>query len=174
MEERLCWAVVSKSVKLGNNVKIYHPELVNLYGCEIGDNTKIGAFVEIRKQVKIGKNCKIQAFAFIPEGVTIEDNVLIGPHACFINDRFPRATVGGRLQEETDWKIEETIVRKGASVGGNATILCGVTIGENAMVAAGSMVTRDVQANTLVAGNPAQIVRKIGGPDVEGTEDTSC
>ena len=154
--------MISNNVKLGSNVKIYHPELVNIYGCEIGDNTKIGAFVEIRKQVRIGSNCKIQAFAFIPEGVTIEDNVFIGPHVCFINDRYPRATVGGRLQEELDWNLEEIVVKKGASVGANSTILCGVTIGENAMIAAGSVVTEDVQANTLVAGNPARVIRGIG------------
>lgn len=166
--------MIREDVKLGKNITIYHPELVNLYGCDIGDNTKLGAFVEIRTQVKIGKNCKIQAFAFIPEGVTIEDNVFIGPHVCFINDRFPRATVTGRLQDKTDWKIEETFVRKGASIGANATILCGVTIAENAMVAAGSVVTRDVPANTLVAGNPAKVVRKIGGSDIGRTSSTSC
>jgi len=158
--------VIKEDVKLGKDVKIYHPELVNLYGCEIGDNTKIGAFVEIRKQVKIGKNCKIQAFVFIPEGVTVEDDVFIGPHVCFINDRFPRATVDGRLQDETDWKLEKTHVQKGASIGANATILCGVTIGKNAMVAAGSFVTKDVAADALVAGNPARFVRRMGGPDI--------
>lgn len=158
--------MIREDVKLGKGVTIYHPELVNLYGCEIGDHTKIGAFVEIRKQVKIGKNCKIQAFAFIPEGVTVEDDVFIGPHVCFINDKFPRATVAGRLREETDWKMEKTFVRRGASIGANATILCGLTIGENAMVAAGSFVTKDVAADTLVAGNPARFVRKIGGPDI--------
>jgi acetyltransferase-like isoleucine patch superfamily enzyme len=158
--------LIREDVKLGKGVTIYHPELVNLYGCEIGDHTKIGAFVEIRKQVKIGKNCKIQAFAFIPEGVTVEDDVFIGPHVCFINDKFPRATVAGRLREETDWKMEKTFVRRGASIGANATILCGLTIGENAMVAAGSFVTKDVAADTLVAGNPARFVRKIGGPDI--------
>ena len=158
--------MIREDVKLGNNVRIFHPELVNLYGCEIGDNTKIGAFVEIRKGVRIGKNCKIQAFAFIPEGVTVEDDVFVGPHVCFINDRFPRAANAGRLKEETDWKLEEIFVRKGASIGANATILCGVTIGENAMVAAGSVVTRSIAANTLVAGNPARVMRKIGGSDV--------
>jgi acetyltransferase-like isoleucine patch superfamily enzyme len=158
--------LIREDVKLGKDVTIYHPELVNLYGCEIGDHTKIGAFVEIRKQVKIGKNCKIQAFAFIPEGVTVEDDVFIGPHACFINDKFPRATVAGRLREETDWKAEKTLVRRGASIGANATILCGLTVGENAMVAAGSVVTKNVSANTLVAGNPARIVRNTGGPDI--------
>jgi len=157
--------MIGDDVKLGHNVMIYHPEMVNLYGCEIGDNTKIGAFVEIRKQVKIGRNCKIQAFAFIPEGVTIEDGVFIGPHACFINDRFPRATINGRLREDTDWQIEKTLVKKGASIGANATILCGLTIGENALIAAGSIVTKDIPANTLAAGNPARVVKEIGGAD---------
>lgn len=158
--------MIREDVRLGKNVKIYHPELVNLYGCEIGDNTKIGAFVEIRKQVKIGKNCKIQAFAFIPEGVTVEDDVFIGPHVCFINDKFPRATVAGRLREETDWKAEKTLVERGASIGANATILCGLTIGKNAMVAAGSVVTKDVPANAIVMGNPARIVKMIEGSDI--------
>jgi UDP-2-acetamido-3-amino-2,3-dideoxy-glucuronate N-acetyltransferase len=158
--------VIREDVKLGKDVVIYHPELVNLYGCEIGDNTKIGAFVEIRRQVKIGNNCKIQAFAFIPEGVTVEDEVFIGPHVCFINDRFPRATVHGKLREESDWNLEKTHVQKGASIGANATILCGVTIGENAMVAAASFVTKDVAADTLVAGNPARFVRRIGGSPI--------
>jgi acetyltransferase-like isoleucine patch superfamily enzyme len=153
--------VISKDVKLGKNVTIYHPELVNLYGCEIGDNTKIGAFVEIGRKVKIGKNCKIQAFAFIPEGITIEDNVFIGPHVCFTNDKFPRATVAGKLQGETEWKIEETLIEEGASIGANATILCGVSIGRNSLVAAGSVVTKNVPADTLVAGNPARSVRRI-------------
>jgi acetyltransferase-like isoleucine patch superfamily enzyme len=157
--------MISDDVKLGDNVTIYHPELVNLYGCEIDDNTKIGAFVEIRKQVSIGRNCKIQAFAFIPEGVTIGDGVFIGPHVCFINDRFPRAAVDGRLREEADWKIEKTYVKNGASIGANTTIMCGVTIGENALIAAGSVVIRDVPKNTLAAGNPAKIVREIGGAD---------
>ncbi len=158
--------MIREDVKLGKDVIIYHPELVNLYGCEIGDNTKIGAFVEIRKRVKIGKNCKIQAFAFIPEGVTVEDEVFIGPHVCFINDRFPRATIAGKLQREADWKLEETFVQKGASVGANATILCGLTIGRNAMVAAGSVVIKDVPDNAVVMGNPARIVKRIEGSDI--------
>ncbi len=165
--------MISKDVKLGVNVKVFHPELVNLYGCEIGDNTKIGTFVEIRKQVKIGRNCKIQAFVFIPEGVTVEDNVFIGPHVCFINDKFPRATIGGRLEEDRDWEICETLVKEGASVGANSTILCGVTIGENAMIGAGSVVTKDVPADMVVSGNPARVVRRIGGSDVAEIADTS-
>ena len=153
--------MITKDVKLGKNVKIYHPNLVNLYGCEIGDNCVIGAFVEIRKQVKIGKNVKIQAFAFIPEKVTIEDNVLIGPHACFINDKLPRATNSkGVLKGTSDWKAIPTLVKKGASIGANATILCGVTIGRGSLVGAGAVVTKDVPAGAVVAGNPAQILKK--------------
>lgn len=166
--------MIKEDVKMGSNVKIYHPGLVNLYGCEIGDNTKIGAFVEIRKQVKVGRNCKIQAFVFIPEGVIIEDGVFIGPHACFINDRFPRATIAGRLKEENEWVAERTIVKEGASIGANSTILCGITIGENAMVAAGSVVTTDVPPNILVSGNPARIIKRIGGTGVGETANTSC
>jgi len=141
-------------VKLGKNVKIYN--FVNIYGCEIGDNTKVGSYVEIRENVKIGKNCKIQAFAFLPQGVILEDEVFIGPHACFVNDKIPRATVKGKLKEiGEDWKPLTTIVKKGASIGANATILGGITIGEN------SVVTKDVSANVIVAGNPARILKKI-------------
>ena len=151
--------MITEDVKLGKNVKIYHPDLVNLYGCEIDDNCKIGAFVEIRKEAKIGKNCKIQAFAFIPEGVTIEDNVFIGPHVCFTNDKYPKATNSdGSLQKETDWELLSTVVKKGASIGANATILP-VIIGENAIVGAGAVVTKDVPANAIVAGNPARFLR---------------
>lgn len=135
---------------------------VNLYGCEIGDNTIIGSFVEIRSGVVVGKNCKIQAFAFIPEGVTLEDEVFIGPHACFVNDRIPRATTAqGSLKTEKDWKAEKTLVKRRASIGANATIMCGVTIGKNSIVGAGSVVTKDVPANTVVAGVPARIIRKV-------------
>lgn len=152
--------LISKNVKLGKNVKIY--DFVNLYGCQIGDNTKIGSFVEIQKGVKIGKNCKIQSHTFICEGVTIEDNVFISHNVSFINDKYPRATTPeGKLQTEKDWKVVPTLVKKGASIGTSATIMCGVTIGENALVGAGSLVLKDVPANTIVAGNPAKILRKI-------------
>jgi len=154
--------VIEKDVQLGRDVKVYHPELVNLYGCSIGDNTKIGAFVEIRSDVRIGANCKLQAFVFIPEGVTIEDEVFIGPHVCFTNDRYPRATIDGHLTESgKDWQHETTLIKRGASIGANSTILCGITIGENAMIAAGSVVTRDVEPFALVKGNPANPVRRI-------------
>lgn len=151
---------VSQDVEVGDGTRIYGR--VNLYGCKIGKNCIIGSFVEIRKTVAIGNNCKIQAFAFIPEGVTIEDNVFIGPHACFTNDKYPRAcNRDGSLQNESDWKLEKTVVKKGASIGANATILPGITIGENSMVAAGSVVTADVPPNTLVKGSPAKAVGKI-------------
>lgn len=153
--------MINRDAKLGKNVRIYHPELVNLYRCEVGDNTSIGAFVEVGEEAKIGKNCKVQAFAFIPQGVIIEDNVFVGPHVCFINDKFPRATVCGKPKARKDWKIEVTSVKEGASIGANATILCGVTIGRHSMVAAGSVVTKDVPTNTIVAGNPARVIRRI-------------
>lgn len=154
--------MISKDVRLGENVVVFHPDLVNLYGCEIGAGTKIGAFVEIRKTVRIGRNVKIQAFVFIPEGVTIEDGVFLGPHVCFTNDKFPRAVnPDGTLQEATDWHQVPTLVRRGASIGANATILCGVTIGEYAMVGAGAVVTRDVPPRTLVVGVPARAVREL-------------
>jgi acetyltransferase-like isoleucine patch superfamily enzyme len=154
--------MIASDVRLGEGVTIYHPELVNLYGCEIGDGCKIGAFVEIRKQVKIGRNVKIQAFAFIPEGVTIEDGVFIGPHVCFTNDRYPRAVnPDGSLMEADDWEIVPTLVKQGAGIGANATILCGITIGEYAMVGAGAVVTRDVPAYAIVAGVPARVVGDV-------------
>lgn len=135
---------------------------VNLYGCEIGDNTKIGSFVEIQKGVLVGKNCKIQAFAFIPSGVVLEDEVFIGPHVCFINDRIPRATTKtGELKSQEDWRLEKTVVKMRAGIGANATIMCGVTVGENAIVGAGSVVTKDVPPNTIVAGVPAKVIRKV-------------
>ena len=150
--------MITEDVKLGSNVKIYHPELVNLYGCEIGDNTRIGSFVEIGRNVKIGHNCKIEAFAFIPEGVVVEDGVFIGPHACFTNDRVPRATAGGAPAGQSEWTLEKTVVKAGASIGANATILCGVTIGQGALVGAGSMVTKNVPDGATVIGNPARIM----------------
>lgn len=151
---------IAPDVKLGENVKIHN--FVNLYGCEIGDNTKIGVFVEIQKNAKVGKHCKISSHTFICEGVTIEDNVFIGHSVVFINDTYPRATNGnGRLQTQEDWKVEPILVKNGASIGSNCTILGNVTIGENAIVGAGSVVTRDVPPNTIVAGNPARFFRTI-------------
>ena len=153
---------VAKDVRLGRNVKIYQPDLVNLYGCEIGDDCVIGAFVEIRKTVKIGSRVKIQAGAFIPEGVIIEDEAFIGPQACFTNDIYPRSTnPDSSLKSPDDWKIIPTYVRKRASIGAGAIIRCGVTIGEGAIVGIGSVVTRDVPPWTIVYGNPARVARKI-------------
>jgi acetyltransferase-like isoleucine patch superfamily enzyme len=152
---------VSPDVKLGKDVKIF--AFVNLYGCTIGDGTKVGTFVEIQKNAFIGNNCKISSHTFICEGVTIEDDVFIGHNVTFINDMYPRSTVeGGSLQTETDWKVVPTFVRKGASVGSSATILAGVTIGEGAIVGAGAVVTKDVPPWTIVAGNPAKFLRNIG------------
>lgn len=151
---------IAKDVKLGANTKIF--DFVNLYGCEIGDNSKIGTFVEIQKDAKIGRNCKISSHTFICEGVTIEDDVFIGHNVTFINDRYPRATTkNGKLQSEKDWMCISTLIKKGASIGSSATILCGVTIGENSIVGAGSVVTKDVPPNSIVAGNPAQILRYL-------------
>lgn len=151
---------IAPDVTLGKDVKIYG--FVNLYGCDIGDNTKIGAFVEIQKNAVIGKNCKISSHTFICEGVTIEDNVFIGHNVTFINDLYPRATATpGQLQTEDDWTCIPTYVKKGASIGSSVTLLCGITVGENAVVGAGSVVTKDVPPNTIVAGNPAKIIRFI-------------
>ncbi|MFN4313157.1 MAG: acyltransferase [Chitinophagaceae bacterium] len=148
------------NVKLGANVRIF--SFVNAYGCEIGDNSKVGAFVEIQKGVTIGANCKISSHTFICEGVHIEDNVFVGHGVMFTNDLFPRATnPDGSLQTDADWKCIETFVKKGASIGSNATILCGITIGENSMIGAGAVVTRDVPPNTIVAGNPAKPIKTI-------------
>lgn len=149
-----------KNVKVGKNVSIF--SFVNAYECSIDDGSKIGAFVEIQKGVVVGKNCKISSHSFLCEGVHIEDNVFIGHGVMFTNDLFPRATNSdGSQQTETDWKVIETHVKKGASIGSNATILCGITIGENAMIGAGSVVTKDVSANTIVAGNPARVIKTI-------------
>lgn len=151
---------ISPDVKLGKNVKIF--KFVNLYGCSIGDNSKIGTFVEIQKNATVGKNCKISSHTFICEGVDIEDNVFIGHGVTFINDMFPRAAnEDGSLQTEKDWKVVKTLVKAGASIGSGATILAGVTIHENAIVGAGAVVTKDVPPKTIVAGNPAKPVRKI-------------
>ena len=151
---------IAPDVKLGENVKLAN--FVNLYGCEVGDSTKIGAFVEIQKNAKVGKHCKISSHTFICEGVTVEDNVFVGHGVVFINDSYPRATnPDGTLQTDQDWKVETTVVKKGASVGSGATILANVTIGENAIVGAGSVVTKSVPPNTVVAGNPAKVLRTI-------------
>jgi acetyltransferase-like isoleucine patch superfamily enzyme len=157
---------IAPDVRLGEGVRL--SKFINLYGCEVGDNTKIGAFVEIQKNAKVGKNCKVSSHTFICEGVTIEDNVFIGHGVTFINDPYPRATSNGHLQTEADWKVERTLVKKGASIGSGATILSKVTVGENAIVGAGSVVTLDVPPNTIVAGNPAKILRVIT-PEAEIT-----
>jgi len=151
--------MIADDVKLGENVVIYHPELVNLYGCEVGYGSKIGAFVEIRKRVKIGCNVKIQAFVFIPEDVAIENGVFIGPHVCFTNDKYPRAVnTDGSLMQPEDWESVPTLVKQHASIGANATVLCGITIGEQSMVGAGAVVIHDVPAYAIVAGVPARVV----------------
>ena len=157
MSDYLC---IAPDVKLGDGVKLAN--FINLYGCAIGDHTKIGAFVEIQKNATVGKQCKISSHTFICEGVTIEDGVFVGHGVTFINDSYPRATAAdGQLQTEKDWKVEPTLVKKGASIGSGATILSNLTIGENAIVGAGSVVTKDVPANTIVAGNPARVLRYI-------------
>jgi len=148
------------NVKLGKDVKIY--DFVNLYGCSIDDETKIGTFVEIQKNAFIGKNCKISSHTFICEGVHIEDNVFVGHNVTFINDKHPRATnEDGSMQSDADWKVVETFIRKGASIGSSSTILCGVTVGENSIVGAGAVVTKDVPPNAIVAGVPAKVIRKL-------------
>jgi acetyltransferase-like isoleucine patch superfamily enzyme len=159
MDTYMC---IAPDVKLGRDVKL--SKFINLYGCEIGDGTKIGAFVEIQKNARIGKRCKISSHSFICEGVTVEDDVFIGHGVTFINDSYPRASIEGRLRTEADWKVERTLVKKGASIGSGATILSNTVIGENAIIGAGSMVTKDVPANRIVAGNPAKIMRYIDQP----------
>lgn len=157
MNEFCC---ISPDVKLGKDVRL--SKFINLYGCEIGDNTKIGAFVEIQKNAKVGRNCKISSHTFICEGVSIEDGVFVGHGVTFINDTYPRSTnADGELQTEKHWRVEKTLVKRGASIGSGATILSNVVVGENAIVGAGSVVTRDVPAGTIVAGNPAKILRDI-------------
>jgi len=154
------FCAISSDVKLGQGVKL--SRFINLYGCQIGDETKIGAFVEIQKNARVGRRCKISSHTFICEGVIIEDNVFVGHGVTFVNDSYPRATApDGNLQTQSDWTVEKTLVKRGASIGSGATILSNVVIGENALVGAGSVVTRDVPANTIVAGNPAKILRSI-------------
>jgi acetyltransferase-like isoleucine patch superfamily enzyme len=151
---------ISSDVILGKDVVLN--VFINLYGCQVGDNTKIGAFVEIQKGAKIGKNCKISSHTFICEGVIIEDNVFVGHNVTFINDPYPRATTeNGNLQTEDDWVCIPTLIKKGASIGSGATLLSGITVGENAVIGAGSVVTKDVPPNTIVAGNPARVLRRI-------------
>ena len=157
MNEFVC---IAPDVKLGKDVRL--SKFINLYGCEVGDNTKIGAFVEIQKNAKVGKNCKVSSHTFVCEGVIIEDDVFIGHSVTFINDSYPRATAAdGQLQTEQDWKVEQTLVRRGASIGSGSTILSKVTIGEKAIVGAGSVVTKDVPSNAIVAGNPAKVLRYL-------------
>jgi acetyltransferase-like isoleucine patch superfamily enzyme len=166
MSEYQC---IAPDVKLGQGVKL--SKFINLYGCEIGDNTKIGAFVEIQKGAKVGRNCKISSHTFICEGVTIEDEVFIGHGVTFINDTYPRATtLGGQLQTEADWNVERTVIKHGASVGSGATILSNVTIGEHAIVGAGSVVTKDVPAGAIVTGNPAKVLRMMEPAPVGAAE----
>ena len=151
---------IASDVKLGQNVKIC--DFVNLYGCQIGDNTKVGTFVEIQKGASIGRNCKISSHTFICEGVQIEDNVFVGHGVIFTNDRYPRATTSdGALKSDNDWHCESTLVKKGASIGSGVTLLCGITVGENAIIGCGSVVTKDVPADTMVVGNPARALRKV-------------
>ncbi len=157
MSTYLC---IAPDVKLGKNVTM--SKFINLYGCEVGDETKLGAFVEIQKNARVGRNCKISSHTFICEGVTIEDNVFIGHGVTFINDTYPRAVAfDGQLQTEKDWKVESTVVKKGASIGSGATILANLTVGDNAIVGAGSVVTKNVPPNAIVAGNPARVLRAI-------------
>jgi UDP-2-acetamido-3-amino-2,3-dideoxy-glucuronate N-acetyltransferase len=152
------FCVIAPDVKLGRDVKIYH--FVNLYGCEIGDGSSIGSFVEIQKNARVGRHCKVSSHSFICEGVEIEDEVFVGHGVMFINDKYPRATTAaGELQTEADWQVVRTVVKRGASVGSNATIMCGVSIGERAIVGAGAVVTRDVPAEATVAGNPAREIK---------------
>jgi acetyltransferase-like isoleucine patch superfamily enzyme len=155
--------MITSDVKLGNSVRIFHPDLVNLYGCSIGDETKIGTFVEIQKNVTIGARCKVSSHTFICEGVTVEDEVFIGHGVMFINDRYPRATIAGELQTEADWEVVPTRIQHGAAIGSGAVILCGVTIGAHALIGAGAVVTRDVPPHSVVAGVPARLLARNGG-----------
>lgn len=158
--------MISSSVRMGTGVVVHHPELVNLYGCTIGEETRIGTFVEIQKNAQIGARCKISSHTFICEGVTIEDEVFVGHGVMFINDRHPRATAaGGALQTEADWECLPTLVKRGASIGSGAVILCNVTIGEGALIGAGAVVTKDVPAGAVVAGVPARRMARVMGPE---------
>jgi acetyltransferase-like isoleucine patch superfamily enzyme len=152
---------ITSDVKLGERVQIHHRDLVNLYGCTIGDDTRIGAFVEIQKHATIGSRCKISTHTFICEGVTIEDEVFVGHGVMFINDRYPHAAIGGSLQTEADWEVVPTVVKRRASIGSGAIILCGVTIGEGALIGAGAVVTHDVERDTVVAGVPARLLGNV-------------
>jgi acetyltransferase-like isoleucine patch superfamily enzyme len=157
---------ISPDVKLGKDVKIF--AFVNLYGCEIGDHSKVGAFVEIQKNARIGANVKVSSHTFICEGVTVEDDVFIGHNVSFINDKFPRSTNSeGGLQTEADWMVVPTVVKRGVSIGTSSTILCGVTIGENSIIGAGSVVTKDIPPNVIAAGVPARVLRSIEAPSVQ-------
>lgn len=158
---------IAPSVVLGREVKVFHPDLVNLYGCTIGDETKIGSFVEIQKNAVVGARCKVSSHSFICEGVTLEDEVFVGHGVMFTNDPMPRATADGALQTEADWVVVPTRVGKGASLGSGAVILCGLTIGAGAMIGAGAVVTRDVEPGAVVAGVPARLLRRIGDPPNE-------
>jgi len=158
---------INSNVSLGKGIVIPQPDLINLYGCTIGDETKIGVFVEIQKNSRVGKRCKISSHTFICEGVTIEDEVFVGHGVMFINDRYPRATWGGQLQTEADWEVTPVLVKQGASIGSGSVIMCGVTIGEKALVGAGAVVTRDVPDYAIVSGNPARIVGDVREKDVE-------
>lgn len=160
---------IKNDVRLGRDTKIFHPDLVNLYGCSVGDETRVGTFVEIQVGAVIGSRCKISSHSFICEGVTIEDEVFIGHGVMFTNDKFPRATTeDGELQGATDWKVEPTRVGRRAAIGSNATILCGITIGEGATVGAGAVVTKDVPPYTIVAGVPAKVVGSVGNASAAG------
>ena len=158
-EKREIYQTIAADVKLGRDVKVFG--FTNLYGCEIGDEVKIGAFVEIQRGAKVGHRCKISSHSFLCEGVVLEDEVFVGHGVIFTNDRYPRATAGGKLQTEADWKCIPTVVKRGASIGSGATLLCGVTVGEGAIIGAGSVVTRDVPSRAVVAGNPARVKRML-------------
>ena len=166
------YLAVSDDVQLGENVKL--SKFINLYGCSIGENTKVGAFVEVQKNARIGKNCKVSSHTFICEGVVVEDDVFIGHNVTFINDLYPRSTTpGGELQTEDDWACGTTLVKRGASIGSSATLLCGVTVGEHSIIGAGSVVTKDVPAYSVVAGNPARVLRTLSAANKEIPDESA-